>query len=426
MRGHTWPSRGLLALLAISISLALLLPLKAFSGGEVDLKQYVSKDVVFVGETVTFGIGNIPIPGITVRWDFGDGSPEATGWPVTHTYEAPGEYRITANVTYSSGEQVPTIPTSLRVMATENEPPQPQAAVSPRETVAGMSVTFDARASFDPDGEITRYLWDFDDGTTSSEITATHSYGHEGVYHIILTVTDNGEMDASTIITLSVAAVPAIILPGIDRAIPQPRGIAPRDISPLNYVDMGVWEPERFPYVEFPIPVKPPFQIVAISDQGWLVVDPTEYTLDSGPEVMMNERISIRNTSLLSRAHINWGLVTLVINGAVIDVPVSAAVHSPDRDISAEVWSLFDELKGYLEDQEQLHVLVYSSRFANGADVALGLITEYVLEGGYEGQMTRPEFVVKAAEMLMDTDQNGDGFIGFTDFDRGLGVKLPD
>jgi PKD repeat protein len=414
-----------MTLLPILIALTLL-PLNVFSGGEVDLKQYVSKDVVFVGETVTFGIGNIPIPGITVKWDFGDGSPEVSGWPVTHTYDLPGEFQVTASVTYTSGEEVPTIPTSIRVMATENEPPLPQATVSERDTVAGMSITFDARASSDPDGEIIRYLWDFDDGTTSNEITVTHSYSHEGLYHIILTVTDDGQMDASTILTVSVSAVPSVILPGIDRAIPQPRGIAPNDISPLNYIDLGVWEPERFPFAEFPIPVKPPFQIVAISNRDWLVVEPTEYVLESGPDVTMMEIISIRNTSMLPRAHLSWGLVTLVINGAVIDVPVSAAVRSPDRDISAEVWALLDELRSYLAEQEHVHVLAYSPRYPNGADIALGLITEYILEEGYDGEMPRSEFVVKVAEMLMDVDQNGDGFVGFTDVDRGLGVKLPD
>jgi hypothetical protein len=96
----------------------------------------------------------------------------------------------------------------------------------------------------------------------------------------------------------------------------------------------------------------------------------------------------------------------------------------PDKDISNDVWTLFDELLAYLTDKGQRNAMVYSLKYPNGADLALGLITEYVIEEGYGGQLPKQDFIVKAAEVLMDRDENGDGVVGFTDQDRGLGVKV--
>jgi PKD repeat protein len=41
---------------------------------------------------------------VSVSWDFGDGTPPATGSPVSHTYEAAGTYTVTDTITSSTGE----------------------------------------------------------------------------------------------------------------------------------------------------------------------------------------------------------------------------------------------------------------------------------------------------------------------------------
>jgi hypothetical protein len=191
-------------------------------------------------------------------------------------------------------------------------------------------------------------------------------------------------------------------------------------------VDTGVWETERFPfrvyeYNNLPLPVC----WVAASNQEWLLVEPAEGSRPvTATATVISERISVKSTSLLARAHTNWGTVTLVINGWVIEMPTAVTVRGPERDISADVWSLYDEILTYVTEAGERGVMVYTPRYGNGADMVLGLITEYVIEDGYNGQIGRQDFVVKAAELLLDADKNGDGIVGFTDIDRGLGVKV--
>jgi len=64
---------------------------------------------------------------------------------------------------------------------------------SPSYPVANDTVTFNASASYDPDGYITTYSWDFGDEniTAVSNPIITHSYSNYGNYTVTLTVTDN-------------------------------------------------------------------------------------------------------------------------------------------------------------------------------------------------------------------------------------------
>ncbi len=416
--------RLLLALWPILLTLALILPLGVGASGELVIKEYISKDVVQVGEVVTFGYGEPPVAGMIVRWNFGDGSPEQTGWPVTHTYTKAGTYTITAVVTYpSTGTTAQATPATIRVVATGNKPPTARAQVEPRQTLAGLPISFDASASSDPDGQIIRYLWNFGDGTSSAKAQDEHAYSRPGTYSVILTVTDNGEMDATSIVSVTVGALPDSIISGINRAILPPAGIS-RPFAPMVLVDMGVWETERFPYRVYEYPVDLPFTWVATTNQPWLLVEPAEATRTATETMaVMSERISVKSTSLLPRAHTSWGTVTLVINGRIVEMPTAVTVRGPDRDISSDVWSLYEEVLAHLTDRNRRSAMVYTANYPNGADFALGLITEYVLEDGYKGQITRQDFVIKVSELLVNADENGDGVVGFTDIDRGLGIK---
>jgi len=67
--------------------------------------------------------------------------------------------------------------------------PNPIAAVSDiGQTVVGRSITLDARASFDPNGNALTYAWNFGDGTQARGITVRHTYAKTGTYTLELTV----------------------------------------------------------------------------------------------------------------------------------------------------------------------------------------------------------------------------------------------
>ncbi len=68
----------------------------------------------------------------------------------------------------------------------------PIAAISDiGQTVVGRSITLDARASFDPDGNALTYTWDFGDGTKASGLSVTHTYTTAGTYALKLTVSSS-------------------------------------------------------------------------------------------------------------------------------------------------------------------------------------------------------------------------------------------
>jgi PKD repeat protein len=71
-------------------------------------------------------------------------------------------------------------------------------------TIDGMTVTFTDN-SYDPDGFIVSWLWDFGDGATSTVQNPIHTYTAPGSYTVTLTVTDDDDASStiSKIITLA-------------------------------------------------------------------------------------------------------------------------------------------------------------------------------------------------------------------------------
>jgi len=70
------------------------------------------------------------------------------------------------------------------------------------------TLEFDGSGSYDPDGNIASYNWDFGDGTNANGVTVSHVYPENGVYIITLIVTDNGGLTASdqAIVTIEEAS----------------------------------------------------------------------------------------------------------------------------------------------------------------------------------------------------------------------------
>ena len=67
-----------------------------------------------------------------------------------------------------------------------------------------LTYSFDASGSYDPDGTIVSYAWDFGDGNTATTTSPTisHQFGGD-VYQVTLTVTDNHGFCNSTVRVVS-------------------------------------------------------------------------------------------------------------------------------------------------------------------------------------------------------------------------------
>jgi len=138
-------------------------------------------------------------------WDFGDGA-SGSGETTSHTYTAAGEY--TATLTVSDGEFSDSA-TAVISVAPENRAPIAGFSVSPTDGIdTETSVSFDASASSDPDGDSLQYAWDFGDGSTASGMTASHTFGSAGSYTVTLEVNDGDGGVDSTSQFLSVVDAP--------------------------------------------------------------------------------------------------------------------------------------------------------------------------------------------------------------------------
>jgi hypothetical protein len=70
-------------------------------------------------------------------------------------------------------------------------------SMSAGKALTGKEITFDASASYDYDGDIVDYHWDFGDGTTGSGKTVNHVFERDSLFFPTLTITDNEDKSAS-------------------------------------------------------------------------------------------------------------------------------------------------------------------------------------------------------------------------------------
>ncbi len=143
--------------------------------------------------TVNFSAGASGGTGVydSYSWDFGDGSPHASGKNPSHTYTVGGTYTATLTVTDSMGATA-SAPVEVTVEATCSIGCTATAPLmtSVLGTTTLEPVPFSATASPSSDCPLTpAFLWEFGDGTTSTEQNPHHAYPEPGIYDWTLTVT---------------------------------------------------------------------------------------------------------------------------------------------------------------------------------------------------------------------------------------------
>jgi YVTN family beta-propeller protein len=141
-------------------------------------------------------------------WDFGDGSPTASGAFPTHAYASPGTYVARLTVTDTGGL---THAAAQTIAVSVGSPPLAAFTATPNPGIPGVPVRLDASGSSDPDAPlgdaIVSYAWDLD-GDAIFEITTegavlTHTFSSTGLFPISLRVTDRAGLSATSTIDLS-------------------------------------------------------------------------------------------------------------------------------------------------------------------------------------------------------------------------------
>ncbi len=174
-----------------------------------------------VDEAITFnGSKSYDLDGniVNYTWDFGDGTPLEYGMEVTHIYTNPGEY--TLNLTVKDDDDAIDVNSTIVTVNEQNngddddddtgdkntgggrkienkeeeknqDPIADASDGEPYEAFVDEEITFDGSSSYDPDGEIVEWFWDFGDGNYGTGEVITHSYPAPGIYFVELLVTDD-------------------------------------------------------------------------------------------------------------------------------------------------------------------------------------------------------------------------------------------
>jgi len=167
-----------------------------------------------VGEQVSFDASGSFDPDGTITqysWDFdGNGTTDAQGQRVNHTFFNASMFTVRLTVTDNLGATTSTAQNIQVRSVPTNQLPTVNFSFSPTNPQVGQQVSFDASGSFDPDGTITQYSWDFDgNGTTDAQgQRINHTYLAASTEIVRLTVTDNSGATASTTQNIQVRFAP--------------------------------------------------------------------------------------------------------------------------------------------------------------------------------------------------------------------------
>lgn len=148
---------------------------------------------------------------VSRNWDFGDDNQTSGPVAISNTYTAPGQYTVTLTVADEEGE---TSTDSMTIQVNANQAPTASVAITtslPAEV--DTSVQFSGSGSFDLDGTISSFEWDFGDNSApGSGESTSHTYSAPGEFAGQLTVTDNGGLTnvAAFTVVVEEAAPPPV------------------------------------------------------------------------------------------------------------------------------------------------------------------------------------------------------------------------
>ncbi len=175
---------------------------------------------------------SLPFKPNSFVWDFGDGTPRVItgGGPVIHQYATPGTYTVKLFLQDSGYCNAPdSMVKQIRVaqLVTAN-------FITPTTGCAPYDAFFENVSSGG-----SQFLWDFGDGSTSTEISPTHTYA-AGVFTVRLTAIDSATCNIidDTAFTITIQNKPVAAF----TAAPQP----PTVNTPISFTNQSSADAIRF------------------------------------------------------------------------------------------------------------------------------------------------------------------------------------
>ena len=161
-----------------------------------------------VGTTVTCDASSsYDIDGdiVEYHWSFGDGDTRR-GNVVSNHYNEAGAFTI--RLTVADTDKLSSFK-EVEVSIFDSIDPVSRFNCNPDSGKVGITVTCDASSSYDTDGKIAGYHWDFGDGSTKTgDKIESHIYRSTGNFRVSLTVTDTDLKSNTSYNTVSISDIP--------------------------------------------------------------------------------------------------------------------------------------------------------------------------------------------------------------------------
>ncbi len=167
----------------------------------------------------------LPFGANSFTWDFGDGTTLVSNAPfVQHTYAAPGTYNVKLlinDTTYCNAPDsaVLQLRASPLLVAQFNTPPSgclPYSAMFTNTSLGGN-----------------KFVWDFGDGTTSTDVNPTHLYNAAGTYTVTLSATDPNTCNPQDDTTMTIQVFPGPV------ASFQFGPVPPKENEPIQFINFS-------------------------------------------------------------------------------------------------------------------------------------------------------------------------------------------
>lgn len=174
------------------------------------LRLAVTPEAAFARQELRFGLsGAAPAGQCEYLFDFGDGT--SAGWTaspsVSYVYPAAGNYNASLMVRDAMGAVAALGPVQVLIL---DQHPVPIIDTDMMEPHVGKAVRFSGARSYDPDGVINQYSWEFGDGAFALGPVVSHVFTSLKTYIVRLTVIDDGDFYNLTTTMVTMVDTPPV------------------------------------------------------------------------------------------------------------------------------------------------------------------------------------------------------------------------